>query len=108
MSARGSAGYLLLEVAVVSIRMLTYPSLILGADAAAASEQVKGLGRIRKVVMKKERSSGEGRLSQPSLFIFHCIVPWVLPIHEGTWAISHHFSVQHPLKVSQEALLCVS
>lgn len=55
------------------------------AEAAAASEQVKGLGRIRKVVMKTEISLGEGRLSQPSLFVLHYVVPWVVPIHEGTW-----------------------
>lgn len=75
------------------------------AEAAAASEQVKDLGRIGKMAMKKERETG--RLSQPSLCILHCTVPWVLPIPEGSGAISH-INVQHPLKVSHEAVLHVS
>lgn len=102
MKAHGRAGYLLLEVALVPIRMLRYLHSSRVPEAAAASEQVKGLGRIRKMVMKKERL-GEGGLSHPSLFLLHCTEPQV----KARGAVSP-ISVQHPLTVPHEAVLCVS
>lgn len=60
MNARGSAGYLLLEVLLCpsGCSGILHSSWV--AEAGAASEQVKGLGRIGKMAMKKERETVPG------------------------------------------------